>query len=348
MNQRPASTVLISSIVAALLGLGSVFGIGLSPVCILGTVLLPMLWAWGGMLPAAAYTACMCISTYWLYSLPGTLLMLLLCFVPSAVIVLLSVKRMDYFRRMLIAMAVQAAVILLPAVYLYFSLGRSLIDVLEDALAGYVSSLHPYVGEMMLQAFAAGGMFDAATAETIFAGGLTAEQISSALTEVLGLLLSTLRLSLPALIVSTSMISGTVGTVFCGKLCNKLDNDESYVHIGDWYVSPSVTGGVVICLVMALILQLANVNGAEPVMNTVTTAASLICMMAGVCSVSRAFKRAGRGATFRRIFIVLAAAFASTLLMIVGACSALLGSHGVITRFMKNRTNNNNNNDMNE
>lgn len=337
MSQRPASTVLISSIVAAVLGLGSVLGLGLSPLCILGTMLIPLFWAWGGTIAAAAYTACMCISFYWLYSTPGMLLMLLICGVPALTVILISGKHLPYFKRLPIAMIAQCAVILLPAAYLYFSLGRSLIDVLEDAVGGYVASLHPYVGEMMLQAFAVSGIFDTVTAEAILAGGLTEAQITEALTEVLGQLLSTLRLTLPALIVSTSMISGTCATVFCGKLLNRNGDDEGYVHIGDWYVSPSVVGGVVICLVMALILQLSNVNGAEPVMNTITTAASLIATMAGICSLSRGLKRSGRGKTFRRIFIALAAVFASTVLMIVGAFSALFGSHGVITHFLKNK-----------
>ncbi len=130
MRTHSAGKTVAACAAALLLGLMPPFAVAFAMVCVLGTVIAPLLFAWAGLAPALVYLAASLGSVGALWG-PGMSAAAMLLFgVPAALIIALMLRRAPFFTRLKCAVGAQLAAALALVFLLYAGLGRSLVDVL--------------------------------------------------------------------------------------------------------------------------------------------------------------------------------------------------------------------------
>ena len=338
MRNHSAGTIALACVVGVLAGLGQPLALAFSMVCVLATVLAPLLYAWAGLAPATVYLG-VSVGAVWGLWGPETAAAALLIFVlPAGVVIALMHRRARFFTRLKAAVGTQAAALLALVFILYAGFGRSLVDVLVETMTGWAETLPEPLAAVLLQQFALTGTLDAESAQAVLSGQLTAAQTLAALREIFTKTGEALRLALPAMLISSSLVTGIFAASLSGLVCARRGDDLDYVPLSGWFVPHGVTGGVAVALVTALILHFTGVSGSESVLTAVLTAGEVIYAAAGAAALSRQFKQAGRGRGFRIALIALAVLFVPRLLAIIGLASSLLGRRGIISGYLRKKS----------
>lgn len=337
MNKRSLATVLISSLVALLSGAGQVFYISFFPVCVLGTVLAALFFAWGGWLPAALYLAASVGGVGWLFGAGMAGAATLLVAAPSAVIIAMLWRRASFAARLKGAVGAQLAAFLALICILYFQAQRDLISVLVEFINGWIESLPASLRLTLAQQFALTGLITGDTAQKAVEGSLRTMEVLGALRESIEIQGNLLRLRLPGLLLSSGLLTGLLSVALPDCVCARRGDEIDYVAFSDWHMPSQATIGVIVCLAAAGAMVLFKVSGAEAVWNAIVIAGSTLCVVIGASALDRRMKAAGRGKAFRVILIGLGVVFAQGLIMICGVYSALLGSQGLISGFIRRK-----------
>lgn len=337
MRTQSPGKVIAACAVGLIAGLLQPLGMAFSFACVFGTIIAPALFAWAGLAPALVYLGASLgsVATTWGAALAAA--GLLLFALPSAAVIALMLRRAPYFTRLKAAAGAQLCSLLALVLILYAGLGRSLVDVLMEAMTAWADELPAPLVTMMLQQFALTGMLDTESAGMVLSGALTAEQSLAALHEIFQQTGEALRLTLPAMLVSSGMITGVLATVIPGRICALRGDDLEYVPVSGWHVSVQLTLGALVALVTALALNWTRVNGAESVMVAVRMGVAVIYTVAGVAALSRRFKELGRSTVFRVFMIGLPLLFVPTLVLVIGVCSALFGRQGHISGYLRKK-----------
>ena len=354
MKKHTPGAVIAACVVAIITGFLQVFALPLSVMCVLGTIIAPVLFAWAGLIPALLFLAVSIGSLGAVFAtlqttsgVAGALVGAgfagagaLLVGVPSAVIMALMAQRAPYFTRMKAAVGVQLAALLALILALYAMLGRSLVDVAMENLTAWADGLPPQMAAFMLQQFAvtgAGTYMSQETALQILTEGVSEAECFDMLHSIFDTMGQALRLGLPAMLLSSGLVTGLFATAVPGRICARRGDDLEYVPLSAWFVPVRLTIGVVVCLLTAGILYAAKVNGAESVLNAVLTAGSVIYAAAGAAALSRRFKEAGRSPVFRTVMIALGLWFVTRLVTFIGIYSVLFGRRGLISGYVKKK-----------
>ena len=184
MRTHSAGKILAACIVGLIAGVLQPFALAFSMVCVPGTIIAALLFAWAGPVPALAYAAASAGSVWAVWG-PGMASAALLLFVvPSAVIIALMRRRAPYFTRLKAAVIAQLSVMLALVFILFAGLGRSLVDVLMESMSAWADSLPAPLVTIMLQQFALSGMMDMESAQVVLSGALSAGDSLAALHEI--------------------------------------------------------------------------------------------------------------------------------------------------------------------
>lgn len=337
MSRYSAGRVAAGCVIGLLAGLIQPLTLAFAVLCVVGTVLGPVLYAWAGAAPALVYLAASLGSVWAMFGGETAAACLMLFVVPAAVVMALMARRAPYFTRMKAAAGAQLAAMLALVFILYAGLGRSLIDVLMERLSAWADSLPAPLVTMLLQQFALNGLMDEESARLVFSGGLTAAEGLAALHRIFDVTGEALRLGLPAMLLTSGLITGLFATLLPGKICSRRGDALEYVPVSGWYVPARVTAGVLVALGTALALHWTGVNGSESVLTAVLTAGQIIYAAAGAAALSRRFKETGRGMTFRVVLIGLALVFVSRLVTLIGVYSTLFGRRGLISGYIRKK-----------
>ncbi|MBR4443958.1 MAG: DUF2232 domain-containing protein [Clostridia bacterium] len=337
MKTHSPGKVIGACVVALIAGLLQPFGLAFSVLCVFGTILTPVFFAWAGPAPALAYLGASLCSLATMWGMAMAAAGLLLFALPAGAVIALMIRRAPYFARLRAAVGAQLASLLALVLILYAGLGRSLVDVLMEAMTAWADELPAPLVTIMLQQFALTGALDAESGSVVLSGALTAEQSLAALHEILEQTGEALRLTLPAMLVSSGIITGILATALPGKICARRGDDPEYVPVSGWHVPVRLTLGALVALVTAYALNWAQVNGAESVLIAVLRGVHVIYMVAGVAALSRRFKEMGRSTGFRVVMIGLPLLFVPTLVMVIGVCSALFGRQGHISGYIRKK-----------
>lgn len=337
MRKHSWTTVLIASIVSLLLGAAQMFYVGFFPVCVVGTVLAPLLFVWGGAIPALLYLAASLGSVGWLYGVWAAGVLALIVGVPSAVTIVLFARRAPFARRMKGAIGTQLGAMLALIVILYVTVQRDLISVLMDTAHAWAAGIPALLQQALVQQFALTGLVTGETAEMALSGTLSAAQALGALDDIFDMLGSALRLQLPGLLLSSGALTGVLAVGLSDVICARRGDEIDYIAFSDWHMPSQVTLGALICLAASAVLVLFKVDGAESVYNALVIAGGTLCAIIGSAALDRRLRANGRGRVFRVLLIGMGLLFAQSLLMLMGLYSALLGRQGLISGFIRRK-----------
>lgn len=337
MKNRSLATILVASLVGLLAGAGQVFYISFFPACVLGTVLAALFFAWGGWLPAALYLAASVGGVGWLFGAGVAGAAALLVAAPAAVVIAMFWRRASFAVRLKGAIGAQLAAFLILICVLYLQAQRDLISVLLDFANSWIESLPASLRLVLAQQFALSGLITGDTAQKAIEGSLRTMEVLGALKESIEIQGNLMRLRLPGLLLSSGLLTGVLAVALPNCVCARRGDEIDYVPFSDWHMPRQVTIGALVCLAAAGALLLFKVDGAEAVWNAIIIAGGTGSVIIGAAALDRRMKAVGRGKAFRVILIGLGVVFVQGLIMICGVYSALLGSRGLISGFIRRK-----------
>jgi len=337
MNRYSPAKMIGASVLAVVLGLLQPLALPLTLVIVPGTLTMVLLYVWAGYIPASIYLAASALSMYGLLGAGAAGAVLMVIGVPAGVSIALLMRGSRFFDRLKAAVAAQAAVFLLLIVIAYAAVGRDLISVFVETVQSWVNELPEAVTTLSLQYFASMGLFESDLTQQVLENTLSQADSAALLTAVYEMLGELLRLGLPAMLLSSSLVTGLLTGWLPGLVCTRRGDGMEYVSFSDWHMPARVTGGFALCLVTAFLMEQFAVSGSEAVMNAVLQLGETSFMIVGGAAMSRRLKANGKSRTFRVVFIVLGMLLAQFVLMLCGIWSALFGRRGAISGYMRRK-----------
>ena len=316
-----------------------IFSLPFAMICVIGTVLTSVFFAWGGFAPALLYLGASAASCAAFYGAGMGAGALLLAGVPSGILIYMTYKRFPFFTRLNAAVISQLAVMFLLIVAMYIGLGQSIVEALTSRVTAWVENMDPALNRLMLRQFAmtgAGVYMTQETAMQILAGEMSDADTLAALKGIFEITGEALRLGLPAMLISSGIVTGVLAAGFSGRICARRGDDIDYQPVRKWFLPHQVTVGVLVILLTAFVLSAAKVNGAEALMAAALTAGETIATVAGAACISRMLSERGVTPGFRVALIVGLVLLLGRAVAIAGIVSALFGRRGLITGRMKN------------
>jgi len=373
LSQTDKKAVLWASLTA--LGLTLCYSILLSSSTTvwLIPVAIAALYAWGGVIPAVLLSVgsiYMTVSlgqtlpdlagTQAVGMLPAALGALLVLVLPAAAAITAIEKKLPFARRMSVGIASQIGALLLAAGVIYLGAGVDLVDALAKVLRGIVDTVFPPdMAVSVLQIFSTAGLL---TKETItdvntllgqfeqvdpiqlYAMGytLSAEQmqlLTGALDQAFESLTYYLKQIMPAVLLHSGLVTGVVMTTLSGFIMKRRDAECALDHksISTWQVPRQPMGMMIVGLITGIAMQYAGMDQAPAVTTVFSMLLTALLTIQGLAALLRLFERAGVSKGMKIGMPILLFIFAAPMLETAGALSALLGSHGVISLWMKKR-----------
>lgn len=316
------------------------------PVCVV-PVLISILYAWAGWIPAAVASVGTVLSLtnlavqMGLSEYAGLIALGCVCVLvlPAVVSCVLLEKRQPFFRRMAVSVFVQTAMLLGCVAVIYLGFKVDLVDAVIDLFSSAVLWMPEDAILMLVQNFAMTGMLNAESMEMIESGFLTGEQMAQLFAQAFDTMRYLYKLTMPAMLMSSSLLTGVLMTTGPGLICARRGDEPQvdYLPMSGWFMPSRMVGGLAVCLITGYALQWMEVSGAEAAAMTISTLCGTALTLQGIAALSRGLKQSGRKRGARIAMILAGLALASTFVQIAGAMSALFGRKGAISGWMRKR-----------
>ncbi|MBR0464809.1 MAG: DUF2232 domain-containing protein [Clostridia bacterium] len=337
MDTPSSGTVVAACLVAVVLGLLQPFGAVFSMILVIGTVLTAVFWAWAGYVPLILYVGASAASMKFFFGSEAALAQACMMLLPAACVVYAIVRKAPFSRRVGAGVIAQFLAFALLIAVLYTLFRQDLATVAVDGLTSTVRQMTADMRLMMLRRFAMIGMFDDALTEQIIRGSLAADAQIEALGEMYGRFGEALRLALPALLVSSGIVTGVLTAYLPSRILAARGLDEGYTPFSKWYVPHTVVYGILTALAAAFVMNAEKMNGSEAVLGAVRAGGVCVAVIAGAASLDRHMKMAGRPRGLRYALIAGGLLLASTGMAVVGVISMTMGQNGVISTYLRKK-----------
>ena len=263
----------------------------------------------------------------------GTLLaaeMLLGFVMPCAVCMAAIERRTPFFKTMKIAVIAQGAGYLSALALLALICGGDLGGVFGTMFRDSIMSLDENMLTSMLDMYS--GMFamfgleiiESTPAETLLAISAYLEQA--------------IKIIMPYLIVFETVINALFGTLIaCCLRTRRGIEGASYEPISKWRLPARVTIGIIVLLIAGFILSKTSGSRGEIVLITMLGVTYIACCIQTLASLYDKMTIMQMRMWLRVLLLVLTVLCANFYVMLYGALSALIGSHGLI-RQLRNKS----------
>ncbi len=335
---------------AALLALGLVFPGLMQPAVLialgfvmLSPLIIALLYAWSGPVPAFLAGAVTLSFSYLMGENPVQ--MMLVCalglVLPGLGYVLLLRARCPFFQGMQMTIALQLGALLL-------ALGAARVMLNEDlvgAFLGYarhaVSQLPVGLVNQYLLLFGRLGMVSAPGVD--FSMPFLMPLVQTQLIESLFANLETgVRVMMPAMLLSYGVMLGMTGYALPAWVCARRGEEPPVpiVHLSDWRLPKTMIIALPACTLLLWILLQAGMLGADAAYQALLGLTGLAFAVQGAAALSRRMRLSGAARGRRLLMIAFGWIFARWLFTTIGVWSALMGSKGLITEYLRKRNDN--------
>lgn len=346
MQRHSLKSILLASLAAVLVVLAQPSVFMLSMLICIAPIAISVLYAWGGMIPAAIASVGTIGSLTWFASISGVVSPALaglgaaaVLVAPGIVGIVLLEKRMGFFKRMMINVGAQLAALLGCVAFIYLGMGVDLVDALTGMMRTSVEFLPQEVIEYLLNMYYLSGMLTEESIAELSGGVLLYADVLKIFDQVFELANYQMKQVMPAMLINSGLISGVLTTVLPSQICVRRGDEPQVPHVPlhEWFLPARAVGLIAVGLITGVALQYMNIDGAIGVTAVFSQLAGTLLIIQGMASITRRFREAGASKTARIVLLTLALLFASTFLQIVGAASALMGRKGVISTWMRKR-----------
>ena len=184
-------------------------------------------------------------------------------------------------------------------------------------------------------------------------GRITVSTYRAQVSGVLDLMQQTYAQSLPGTLLSGALLSGAVSTLWGNwtQARRGLATNESFAGMSRWFLPPQVTIGALALCLAGYVIAKGGYSSGTTVYVTVFHLASAVFGIQALAALDRRMLDAGRSLGRRRTLLTLLVIGAliiqmlSTFLFIIGASSALFGSHGAVTLWRAKKKDDDSNHD---
>ena len=307
----------------------------LMPVVVLSGLLMVFLYGYAGRLPAWLYmtvqlgaTALTINSTFmWMTMAAGTF--------PAIFAMRGIIMKRPFFEQLRLDVGFYAAGLVVAVFIAYTTYGGNIIGRAVDALAEQFKRMpdlwfRPFV-DAINQTFAADGP-----------EGISPIDIADYRTRVLAMLQlvgETYERMLPGNLLAGSVMSGVLTALWGNwQMARRgLATDESFIGMERWFLPRGVTLELLLLWIIAYFISESGYASGETVYMAAYTVVSTAFMFQGLAAINRFCYKRTMTHRKRRVLTVLGLLFGmvfklfNSFLFIIGAVSALFGSHGAIS-----------------
>lgn len=327
---------------AALGGLGylAFYRMNLSaslPVCLFALalpVVISSFWAWGGW-PCALAAALSNFAAVLLLLGPAAAAVFFAALIlPGLLTAFLVKRRMRFYAGVRASMLIQLGAFLL----LLFGAWLMIRGDLIDALLQPMREVFDQIPGELLGYLGQAGFFGADTGID-FARALDAAQRSDLLNALFGNISLLLKQNMPSTVLTTGIVVGGLSYALCARqlVRSGAEPPVDFVPVGEWRLTPSMIVGLPASTLISLILFNMGVRGADALYVAVLNLMFLAFTVQCAGALSRRLKQAGVTPGKRCALILLVTLLVPYLGRFLGIYSALLGSQGLITNYLKKR-----------
>jgi len=311
-------------------------------------VLICLFYSWCGPIPSILCAAASMAALHITFGFPVMLAGLFTMILPAAAALVLLRRRAPYFRSMQIMGGVQLAAILSVVAVIFFTQGKSLVDLVMEMVGEMINSLNPALQDVLLAQFSLTGMVDREIYALYSKGEAISEQMrANGIYQMLDNMGYSFRLTLPSLAITSSMLTGVLVVALPTAVCVRRGDEPAcpYVPLHEWFIPARSMTGMVFALAACLVLSFMDVSGADAAITAISSLVYMFFALQGLASFSRAFRARGWGRGKRIVVLALFTLLFVDGVRFVGFLSAMLGRKGAITLWMKRRHEQNNKED---
>ena len=343
MNNYPAGSlpkgkIIWGSVLAILLGalvpLAATLGVlALSPLLLIGGVVLVVLQCYGGWIPAGLYTGVSLAGSAWLLGAQPTLILTVAMFLPAAFALQGILLKQPFFEQLRASIIDHMAGLLAGLLVAYTAYGAGMVTKLMDGVRAQFAlmpdaAFAPFVE--MVNATLSGGLSGA--------GVVTVDTYRASIKGMLDLMERTYGQTLPGMLLCAALISAVL-TVLWGNwrmALRGLATEQSFVGMSRWFLPANVSIGALVLWVVGYVLTLTSYAESATVYTTIYLVFRQIFSIQALASTDRRLIRRGMSTARRRTLLVLAFIagqlfeLMSLVLLVHGLASAMFGSNGAL------------------
>lgn len=305
-----------------------------SPFVLLPTVAAAMLGAWAGW-PALAASSVSCLAAG--FSLGGGAAALVaaeIVLLPAWGIYMILARRPRFYEGV-----AQSAFLQLGA--LLVLLAGAWLVVRQDLALYFASQLRQLAQGMSWDYFQA--MYAAVNQVT---GGAAVDFAAlgeagreAFLDEWFALYTGQLQQSLPQILMCSGLLTGALAYWLSARILARRSDDPpvSYAHPRDWRLVGHLIVGPPVCALICYIAYQSGMEGADAAYLAIMGLNSLLFTVQGIGALDRMLFKAGASTGKRGVILVVMVLVAQLALPLIGVASALFGSKGLISQWLKKR-----------
>ncbi len=344
-------SVILALILGALLPVITLLQITLLlPVLMLGGVFTAYLHCYGGWPASVAFMAAGLGATVWFAGTDMMWMILAAGMLPGVLTLRgIGLKR-PFFDQLRASIIFYTLGLLAAMAFARATFGSGMIARLMDGLRVEIAAMPDAAFRPLVEAVnSALSMSGVQTA-----GRVTVESYRSQISGVLDLMQQTYGRTLPGTLLSGALLSGAASTLWGNwtQARRGLATNESFAGMSRWYLPSRVTVGALALCAIGFVMARSDYSSGATVYVTVFHLSAALFGIQAVAAMDRRMLEAGRSLGRRRTLLTILVIGAlliqmlSTFLFIVGASSALFGSHGVIRRWKQKKNDDSNRDDF--
>lgn len=335
--------LIVGCVAGLLLGLALPFTMIFSLYIFLVPVLLAALAVWAGPIPAGVAVASNLVVAYLIgvgleangLAMAGSVLALFL--LPPLLSVWMIRRPTPFFKGMGKAVAIQMLLIVVVIAALYLHFRGNLIDVFLVWFRGAINQSSAQLMNQLLLALGRAGLFGNDLGINFGVAFLSAGDRVLLIERYMQMLKESLQYTLPGSLLIASALTGGVGYMWGTWIAVRRGDDPTpdYKPLSEWRLPTHMIVGLPALTLCGLILYQMNVAGAEVIYQIFLQVMFLAFSVQALGALSRRMKSYGMPRGSRFLWLTLAFLFAQFFLRIIGIYSALFGSKGLISGFVK-------------
>lgn len=305
-------------------------------VLIVPVVLISVLGVWSGW-AAAAVAMVSQLSMAYLY---GGGLMTLAVFdavvVPAGAILYLVLSRPKFKDGVKWAALVQLGVMFVLVVTAWIAVKQDLIDYMTQSMRAMFNAVPQEQLGLLLSYLGEAGVYGTQTGLD-FSKALTAIEQTQLLDALEAAYSAQMRLDLPTTLLVGGMTTGCVGYWLSARVVARRGDQPpiAYLHPDEWRIKPHMVIGPPACTLAVYIAYTMGMRGADGVYLAMLNLSGFFFTIQGLGAVDRRFKRNGTVGAARKLLLIMLVAIAPWALVGIGLASALFGSDGLISNFIR-------------
>lgn len=324
--------VILFSILAAVLGLGSFMTLSVASSVLLMPILLCLLYAGGGPLPLLVGSILCCATFASLAGSAGALLAFLALVFPALAVAAAMLGGTRYAVQLKISVAAHVGGMLLMLVLASVMTGGQLIEALVEALRQSIDIMPKSFQDTLLimlypELSPSGAMISLSSA-------VRTQYLNDLFRQMNG----ELSLQTLPMLLQSSLLSAGLASYLPARALRKRDQlaEEAFRPISEWFMPGQLCVGILLTTLASYLLTLTGTAGADTAFIAMSGILRTVFAAQGVAAMDRMLC-ASRASTARKVLMIGAVyLLAPSLVTVAGLCSALFGRKGLIHQ-MKNK-----------